>query len=89
MVGLFDVDGGDVVREEHDLVGMEFVGVFPRGRSSGADQAGLEELGPMNVPVPVEGSRMWTSSSPRPWPNSRRRTSSADLMMKSTTSTGV
>ena len=42
----------------------------------------------MNVPVPVNGSMMWTSFSPRPLSNSSRRTSSTLWMMKSTTSIG-
>ena len=43
----------------------------------------------MNVPVPVKGSITWTSRSVSDCPNSFLRTSSTELTMKSTHSTGV
>ncbi len=42
MVDGFDVDGGDVVGEQHDLVGVNFVLVFVR-QLLGRDQAALQE----------------------------------------------
>ena len=41
VVGGFDVDRGDVIREEHDLVGVELTGVFA-GQILRGDESGLQ-----------------------------------------------
>ena len=44
MVGVFDIDGGDVVGQQHDFVGVEFAGVLAL-QVFGADQAALQQAG--------------------------------------------
>ena len=53
MESFLDVDGGDVVGEQDDFVGVKLVLIFPKqiGR---LDEAALEQA-TTKVPVPVKG----------------------------------
>ena len=44
MVGGFDVDGGDVVGEQYDFVGVDFAAVF-FAQAVGGDNAALQQAG--------------------------------------------
>ena len=69
MVGGVDVDGRNVVGQEHDLVGVQFTAVLT-DQILRSDETGLQQPRTMKVPVPVNGSRIWTSASDRVVPKS-------------------
>ncbi len=67
VVGVLDVQRGDVVGQEHHLVGEELLA----GTCAGRSRLGMRRMRfTMKLPVPVQGSRMTTSGSPSERPNS-------------------
>ena len=88
VVGGLDVDGGDVVGEQQDLVGVQLAGVLA-GQVVRLDQAGLEqpddEGAGAGEGVEDVDALVGEALAELGW----RSTSSAERRMKSTISTGV
>ena len=74
MVDLLDINCGNVVRQQDNLVGMNLLLVFVGKLCSWVIRP-LCNRRVIKVPVPVKGSRIWTPRSPSVCPNSVCKTS--------------
>ena len=84
-----DVDGRDVIGEEHNARWQWISSAVLAFEFFRGDQAGLQQARDEGAGSDVKGSMTWTPSEPSAWPNSASSASLTEWMMKSTISTGV
>jgi hypothetical protein len=82
---MLDIHAGDVVRQQHNLITMQLLGILLRQ----ARALDLLHDARDEVARPVSGSRMCTPSSDSDLQNSERSTSSTLRTMKSKIGCGV